>query len=306
MISRTASELSLSQLSSSRPEASGPSATRGCAHAVAAVSLTAALALGCLVASGAQSTARAQGTAHAQGAAPTAHIAVPRNDLTGTWDRYHPGGLKLDPRFTSAIPVSTDPPLKPKYLAAWKAHQAASREADERGQPLFSGYAQCIPDGMPAMMMAMFPMDVLQTPGQITIIQEAYRQVRYIYLNQKQVAIEDAEPEFWGHSVGHWVGDTLVVNTVGIRPEVRFRDVPHSNLMQINERIRLLSPDMFQDQITIVDPVYLVKPWTFTWQYKRRPGYRMLEYVCESNREVDKNGAQSLKLLDLSGTGKAH
>ncbi len=270
--------------------------------------LAIALALGGLAAAQGQSASPGHGTSPAAGTAraQTSASPVPRTDLTGTWDRYHPSGLKLNPRFTSSIPVSTDPPLKPKYLAAWKAHQAASRAADQRGQPLFGGYAQCIPDGMPAMMMAMFPMDVLQTPGQITIIEEAYRQVRYIYLDQKQVAIEDAEPEFWGHSVGHWVGDTLHVNTVGIRPEVQFQDVPHSNLLQIDERIRLLTPDMFEDRITLIDPVYLTKPWTFTWQYQRRAGYKMLEYVCESNREVDKNGAQSLQLLDLSGNGNAH
>ena len=79
---------------------------------------------------------------------------------------------------------------------------------------------------MPAMMMAMFPMEVLQTPGQITVIQEAYNQVRRIYLNEKQVPVDDAEPGFWGHSVGHWDGDTLVVNPVGIKEEVRFRDTP--------------------------------------------------------------------------------
>ena len=59
------------------------------------------------------------------------------------------------------------------------------------------------------MMMAMFPMEVLQTKGQITIIQEAYNQVRRIYLNDTLPAIEDAEPGFWGHSTGHWEGDDL-------------------------------------------------------------------------------------------------
>jgi hypothetical protein len=223
--------------------------------------------------------------------------------LTGTWDRYHPRGLKLNPRFTSTIPVPTEPPLKPKYLAEWRARLAASHQADERGQPFYSGYDQCLPDGMPAMMMAMFPMQVLQTPGQITIIEEAYRQVRYIYLNQKQVPIDDAEPGFWGHSVGHWEGDTLVVNTVGIKDRVRFHDVPHSERMQINERIRLLAPDRFEDQITVIDPAYLVRPWTFTWEYQRRPGYKMLEYVCEANREYQdpKTGSQRLRLLDQPG-----
>ena len=213
-----------------------------------------------------------------------ADAPVARSHLTGTWDRYPGPGGQLDPRYTSAAAVPP-PPLKPEEKAAWEARQKAAHEADQRGQPLYSGYTQCLPDGMPAMMMGMFPMEVLQTPGQVTIIQEAYNQVRRIYLGEHQMPVEDAEPLFWGHSVGHWQGDTLIVNTVGIKQNVRFRDVPHSDKMQIDERIRLLSPNMFQDEITVTDPVYLLKPWTFTWMYKRNPGYKMLEYVCEANRE---------------------
>jgi hypothetical protein len=230
--------------------------------------------------------------------AATAAHSLDHDLLTGTWTSYHPKGLKLDPRYTSSIRLQTDPPLKPEYLAAWRAHQKAAHQADLNGKPLYGGYENCLPDGMPSMMMAMFPMEVLQTPGQITIIEEAYRQVRYVYLGQKQVPILDAEPEFWGHSVGHWVGDTLHVNTVGIRPEVRFHDVPHSNLMQIDERIRLITPNRFEDHITITDPVYLTHPWTFTWEYQRDPHYKMLEYVCESRQVVDKNGAQTMLLLN--------
>ncbi len=240
----------------------------------------------------------ARGAADAQEHPAPAHIN--HADLTGTWDRYHAKPFKIDPRSSAVNRGEAEPPLKPEYLAAWRARQKASREADQRGQPLYGGYAQCLPDGMPAMMMAMFPMQVLQTPGQITIIEEAYRQVRYIYLNQKQVAVADAEPGFWGHSVGHWEGDTLVANTVGIREEVRYHDVPHSDRMQINERIHLLTPDRFEDQITVTDPVYLTKPWTFTWEYQRRPGYKMMEYVCEDNREYrdPKTGGQRLELLN--------
>lgn len=234
-------------------------------------------------------------------AAPSGHLD--HGLLTGTWQRYREKSFKINPQFTSSIPAPTEPPLKEPYLSQWKARRQAAHEADLRGQPIYSGYAQCVPDGMPAMMMAMFPMDVLQTSGQITIIEEAYRQVRYIYLNEKQVPAEDAEPEFWGHSVGRWEGDTLHVNTVGIKENVRFSDVPHSNLMQIDERIRLLSRDRFEDRITIIDPTYLTKPWTFTWQYQRDVGYKMLEYVCEDNREYrdPKTGAQRVELIDSSG-----
>ena len=220
--------------------------------------------------------------AFALAAASPAATPVSRQALTGTWDRY--SNETLDPRVTAVTPVPP-PPLKPRYLAEWQAQQQAAKDADARGQPLFGGYAQCLPDGMPAMMMAMFPMEVLQTPGQITIIEEAYNQVRRIYLDEKQLAVDDAEPGFWGHSVGHWDGDTLVVNTVGIKDEVRFRGAPHSTNMRIDERIRMLTHDIFEDQVTVTDPEYLTAPWKFTWKYVRKPGYKILEYVCEANRE---------------------
>ena len=176
-------------------------------------------------------------------------------------------------------------PLKPEYKAAYDAQQKKVAEANKAGKPIATGYTHCLPDGMPTMMMGMFPMEVLQTPGQVTIIQEAYNQVRRIYLNEKQIAVEDAEPGFWGHSVGHWDGDELVVDTIGIKDYVRFRDVPHSDQMRISERMKVLDANHFQDQVTVTDPVYLTKPWSWTWMYKRRPGYKMYEYVCEDNRE---------------------
>jgi len=227
---------------------------------------------------------RRVGTAAAAALYLAAAQAAPPNhgELNGAWDRY--GTVNIDPRVTAAPPVSA-PPLKAQDAAEWLARQKAAKEADARGEPVFGGYAKCLPDGMPAMMMAMFPMEVLQTPGQITIIEEAYNQVRRIYLNEKQIPVDDAEPGFWGHSVGHWQGDTLVVNTVGIKEEVRFRDTPHSPEMQIDERIRMLSKDIFEDQVTVTDPQYLTQPWKFTWKYLRKPGYKILEYVCESNRE---------------------
>ncbi len=78
---------------------------------------------------------------------------------------------------------------------------------------------------------------------------------------------------------------------------MRFRDVPHSNQMQILERLRLLSPNMMEDIVTVTDPVYLDGPWRFKWIYKRMPGYHMLEYVCESNREYqDESGAARMRI----------
>lgn len=218
--------------------------------------------------------------------------------LNGSWNRYPDTSDQVDRSVKPAPPDVPPPPLKAPHLEEWQAHQKKVAAANARGEPIATGYVHCLPDGMPAMMLAMFPMEVLQSPGRVTIIQEAYNQVRRIYLDDEQLPIDDAEPGFWGHSVGHWEGDTLVVDTVGIKENVRFRNVPHSNQMRISERIRLLSADMMEDQITVTDPVFLSAPWSWSWQYRRKPGYKLYEYVCEDNREYadPETGAQRIRV----------
>jgi hypothetical protein len=218
--------------------------------------------------------------------------------LDGSWNRYPDMSDRVDNTVQPAPPDIPPPPLKPEYLAPWQAERKRITDANARGEPPVTGYVKCLPDGMPATMAAMFPLEVLQSPGRVTIIEEAYNQVRRIYLDQEQIPIDDAEPGFWGHSVGHWQGDTLLVDTVGIKENVRFRDVPHSNQMRISERIKMLSHDFFEDRITVTDPLYLTTPWSWTWEYRRKPGYKIFEYVCEDNREFSdpETGAQRLKL----------
>ncbi|MFM1885686.1 MAG: hypothetical protein RL026_843, partial [Pseudomonadota bacterium] len=96
-----------------------------------------------------------------------------------------------------------------------------------------------------------------------------------------------------------WEGDTFVVETVGIKEHVRFRDVPHSAQMRIHERMRRVTPDHFENVVTVEDPVYLERPWQWKWVYQRRPNYKMYEYVCEDNREYadPETGAARMKLF---------
>jgi hypothetical protein len=133
-------------------------------------------------------------------------------------------------------------------------------------------------------MQSTFPMEILETPGQVTIIQEAFTQVRRIFLDAPAIAPQDAEPRFTGHSTGKWDGNTLVVQTVGVKETVRFRNTPHSANVRITERMQLVNDGILQNQVTIDDPEYLTKPWTWTWMYHRWPGYKIQEYVCEDNR----------------------
>ena len=216
--------------------------------------------------------------------------------FSGAWE---------DPNPQELLPVPGAPPVKRVVIppaplnAKAQAEVAARRQAQQQTRPTeLSGGAACMPGGFPGMMGPVFPLEVLQSPGQVTIIAEAFAQIRRIYLNEKQIAFEDAEPLFWGHSVGHWEGNTLVVNTIGLKDSVRVGGAPHSPQMQINERITVTSADTFEDQITVIDPEYLTGPWTWTYQYVRRKDYKINEYVCEDNRLYldPATGQQKLRL----------
>jgi hypothetical protein len=224
--------------------------------------------------------------------------AVP--DITGSWLRQGftvgvaPTGQQQGPAPPPAVPP---PPLKQPYLKEWQDRVQRIREADAKGQPIATNAVACLPEGMPGMMTATFPMEILQSRGQITIIEEAYTQVRRILMDRPQQKLDDIEPGFYGHSVGRWEGDTLVVDTIGVKEDVRYQNVPHSKEMRIGERMRLMAPDVLWNEITITDPTVFDKPWTFTFAYRKMKDYTLLEYICEDNREfADDQGRQKIRV----------
>lgn len=151
------------------------------------------------------------------------------------------------------------------------------------------------------MSVAFYPLEVIQTPRQVTLISEAFSEVRRVYMDQPQSKLEDVAPGYYGRSVGHWDGETLLVDTIGIKPTVAgYRGMPHSEQMRITERFKLMAADYLHDQITIEDPAVLEKPVTYTLAYKRMmPGYEMVEFVCDNNREyVDEKGVLHMKVRD--------
>jgi hypothetical protein len=218
-------------------------------------------------------------------------------DFTGAWGPYR-GGRGSDPKL--AAPPATPLALKPQYAKPYEERRAAENDANNRGEPLATAAVACVPYGVPSMMsVAVYPIEILQLPKQITIIAEAFSEVRRVYMNQPQPKIDEVPPGYYGHSVGRWEGDTLVIDTVGIKESVQYQRMPHSDQMHITERMRLVAPDILHDQITIEDPVVLDKPYTYTLAYRRLPDYEMVEFVCDNNREyIDEKGAVHLKVRD--------
>ena len=218
-------------------------------------------------------------------------------DVSGAWGPYR-GGRGADPKL--AAPPPSPLALKPEYKGPYEERRKAETEASNRGEPLGTAAVQCVPYGVPTMMsVAVYPIEIIQTPKQITIVAEAFSEVRRIYMDRPQMKIDDVPPGFYGRSVGRWEGDTLVVDTVGIKESVQYQRIPHSDQMRITERMRMVAPDILHDQITIEDPVVLEKPYTYTLAYKRMPNYEMVEFVCENNREyVDDKGVVHLRIRD--------
>jgi hypothetical protein len=150
----------------------------------------------------------------------------------------------------------------------------------------------CVPDGLPRVLANPYPFEIIQAPpGQVTIIYELSHQVRMIAMDKKLPSDEDllVLPFFNGHSVGHFEGDTLVVESAGFK-ENSFVDAtgaPHTDELRTVERIRKVSPTQLEDVITIHDPQYYSQDWQARFVYTQRTDVRIEDYVCgEPHRDL--------------------
>ena len=182
------------------------------------------------------------------------------------------------------------PSFTPEYAAKRAAFLANPPEDNET--------ANCLPAGMPGIMGQPYPMEFLLTPGQVTIVIEAYTQVRHIYTDGRRLP-DEPDPTFHGTSVGRWEGDTLVVDTVGFSPLTQLeRGVPHGDKMRIAERFRLTDPETMTIETTISDPDALTGPYTSSRTLKRHRNWTIAEYICEENNRnfVDQSGKAGVRL----------
>ena len=216
------------------------------------------------------------------------------------------GGIWFNPRFKTyrdrvADEAQPQPPIIPApadgkgpLMQPWAIALVQQRLKDAAdGRPYAPLSSGCTPYGMPSMMFppGQLPIQILESPGQVTVLFEEYSTFRVIRLNAKHPA--DPDPGFFGDSIGHWEGDTLVVDTVGVRPETPLGlsartivqgQIPHSDAMHIIERIRRTGPDTVQNAVTIDDPKTFTRPYTMVSDYKHFSDQGMEEFYCENNR----------------------
>jgi hypothetical protein len=184
-------------------------------------------------------------------------------------------------------------PLKPQYMELLKKR---IREKNA-GVPETDTSTQCFPHGMPRLMESPYPIEIVQTPGRVTFLHEVAHEVRRIYLDQKHPA--NLKKTFLGHSVGHWEGDTLVVDTVAENDKSFIDDEgeAHSDQIHMIERYRKIDGGrQLEMTMTVEDPVTLEKPYSYVRYFQWRPDVRPAEYVCEeNNRNAPVNGVTVAK-----------
>ena len=177
--------------------------------------------------------------------------------------------------------------LSNPILQPWAAERMKKPNEDVRaGKIPFTADSRCWPGGVPGfdIYARVRPIYFLQTPKEITIIEESDMQVRRIYLNVPHSA--NPVPSWYGESVGHYEGDELVVDTIGLNDKT-FVDsyrTPHTTKMHVVERFKMLEGGkILQASITVDDPGAFNMPWSAIQRWRRREEGPIIELICAEN-----------------------
>jgi len=171
--------------------------------------------------------------------------------------------------------------------------------AEEAGNPK-GLFVNCLPESMPSWMLITHnALEFLFTPGRVTILGESDgNRLRRIYTDGRGHPA-DPDPTFHGHSIGHWEGETLIVDTVGILPETYIAvseavGLPNDGDLHVIEHIHLVGPDVLHDDLEIIAPRVLTRPWKTTRIYFRQRArkYEIVEGVCLEGSYAEGKDAQ--------------
>jgi hypothetical protein len=223
------------------------------------------------------------GLARIAGGKPDLAAAAPRTrdgkpDFSGVWN-------KISPKYKSNIVAD----LKPGDIQPW-----ARKLVDQRAENLQKDYMheQCLPlgPGYPTGgdSSGAEQIKIVQTPGLIVILNPdlTYRQV---FMDGRKLE-KDPNPDWMGYSVGHWEGDTLVVESDGFNDKtwLDHDGHPHTEALRMTERYTRQNLGNMDVDITLSDPVIYAHPWTIKVRAELAPDTEMIEYVCaEANKNQE-------------------
>jgi hypothetical protein len=210
--------------------------------------------------------------------APAPKTGDGKPDLSGIWRQ--PNGVK----YTINLAADTKPedvPMLPWAATEYKRRQDTLSKDDPVGH--------CNLPGVPQVNAVPYPYKILQSSTEITILYEAIRTFREIFIDGRKFP-EDMQPAWLGYSIGHWDGDTLVVETAG-QNDKTWLDTgghPHTEQLRVTERFHRRNFGTIDLETTIDDPGAYSKPWTVKYELRYMPDTELLEYLCtENNKDVE-------------------
>ena len=155
------------------------------------------------------------------------------------------------------------------------------------GKFISSRESRCWPVGVPAFLLnPQAPVFFLQTPGEVWLIFEQGHRFRRVALNQPHSA--QPKPTWYGESVGHYEGDTLVVDTIGFTDKTHIDNfrTPHTEQLHIVERFRMIDGGgVLEVTIRVEDPGAFTTPWTAIRRFRRNDARPLEEVVCAENND---------------------
>jgi hypothetical protein len=198
-------------------------------------------------------------------------------DLSGVWQ----GGGPIRDLAVGLAPGETIPLLP----AAKKLMDARLSQDDPE--------AHCLPTGVPRV--APYPWRIVQSPAYkkathlFFLFEGNIHSYRQIFMDGRKHP-EDPDPSWYGHSIGRWEGDTLVIDTVGFNDRFWFDFLghPHTEKLHTIERWTRKNYGTLENKITIDDPGAYARPFTLTFVADLKPGEELMEYICnENNQDVE-------------------
>ena len=214
-----------------------------------------------------------------------------------------PAGIPVEPLTAPFPPDPKSPPVATFFelganipgglpYTGWAADLKKQRMAtNDKENP----DANCMPMGFTQFHMQPQPRKIIQTPKLILIEYEANYGLRHIYMDGRKLPAQgEPQPWWYGYSVGHWEGDTLVVETNNLRgAEDSVNDgwldvngSPYSEQARFTERFRRPTFGHLQIDITLEDPKAYTKPWTVRVDQRILPDEEPIEFICNENQQL--------------------
>lgn len=201
-------------------------------------------------------------------------------------------GVWAGPGFTHKVgPNDTDTPIvtsfdRNKMSAVVPGSEAAFRQTPTGDLRHDDPTALCLPDGHPRQVLAPYAQQIIQTPDMVAILYEYMHFFRVIPINKPHP--KEVDLTYMGDAVAKWEGDTLVIDTIGLREwTLAASNQWHSDALHTVERLHHIDPTTVSYEITVDDPKIFSKPWSQEFQMKLHPTWSIYEQVCEENNRCE-------------------